>query len=247
MNTEFDFYTDVTNYFDSLFVSYIVDKEISHFSVTSNNKVFCFYFLQENIQTFISYSTIIIHKDIWISRNKQVKSRLNSLLGINKKIHARQCICQTIDKGIAEYFLDENHISGYCKSAYKYGLYHKDKLVAVATFSKGRKMNRLNPIQRSFELLSFATISNYTIVGGFDKLVKYFTKIKKPDDIMTYVDLEWSNAETFTKLGFEIVGKSKPITFYIDEKFKRHTFKDGLEIKYEITNKGNLKLIKKLC
>ena len=66
--------------------------------------------------------------------------------------------------------------------------------MAVATFSGGRTLkfgDRKN--QRSYELIRFATLKEFVVIGGFDKLLKAFCKEHQPDDIMTYADRDWSD------------------------------------------------------
>jgi len=226
-------------------IELILEKKLNekdYFKVTANKKTF--YFLAINSLVLIDDdNSIIIHEDVWHNKQNQVKSRIHSLLGLNKKIHARLCKIKNISAVETKLFLDENHTQGYCASAYKYGLFYNEELIAVATFSKGRRMNRLLAHQRSFELLLFATKNYTTVVGGFDKLLRHFETEKKPADIMTYVDAEWSNGNSFINLGFSKIELSKPITFYIDENFIR--YKISIEKPLAtITNKGNWKFIK---
>jgi hypothetical protein len=247
MFTNPSYFIDVIDYLELLQINYTKHITDNSLTIEAHKKKISFYPINAIVLMDKNEHRIIVHQDLWVQRNTQVKSRLKSLLGLNKKIHARQCAIMQIEKLAAEVFMNENHIGGYCKSAYKYGLFYDDELYAVATFSKGRKMNRLAEEQRSYELLGFATKANYTIVGGFDKLIKFFTHIKRPDDIMTYVDLEWSDAKSFINLGFEVVGQSEPITFFIDENFVRHKAATNEKIMVEVKNLGNIKLVKKLC
>jgi hypothetical protein len=45
---------------------------------------------------------------------------------------------------------------------------------------------------RSYELLRFASLQGYVVVGGMDKLMKAFMHENQPDDIMSYADKDWS-------------------------------------------------------
>jgi len=113
-------------------------------------------------------------------------------------------------------FLDENHMNVPIKAKYKYGLTKNQELVAVMSFSKGRPMTRNNESFNSFELLRFCNKLNMTVVGGFSKLLNHFIKIYNPDDIMTYVDADWSDGQSFLANGFKIMETMPPIEFWLN-------------------------------
>ena len=108
---------------------------------------------------------------------------------------------ERIDKPTADKFLKINHLQGSVKAKFKYGLFLKPqyverffgivvcgdtdngiqspqpKLIAVATFSGARTMKIGERAgTRSFELIRFATLQNYVVVGGMDKLLKALIK-----------------------------------------------------------------------
>lgn len=128
----------------------------------------------------------------------------------------------------------------------------EEVLVAVASFSGGKKILRDKQMYRSFELIRFANVLDYTVVGGLDKLLKAFTKEVFPDDIMTYADRDWSNGRSYERLGFERVGSTPPQTFFVNPlTFERH-YAERLK-KTEIAadwkkvfNAGNWKFLKRV-
>lgn len=180
-------------------------------------------------------------KDEWEDKKEIIVARIASLLGRNKRIHARLCEVKLIDKKIAEAFLNKHHVLGFANAYYKLGLYKKDELLAIATFSKGRKMNRLPEGKKSFELVRFCNASGTTVVGGLSKLLKYFTTLSNAGDIMTYIDKEQSEGKAFLNLGFKIESESNPITFSVDRKTGRRTNMN--DDSYLVKNSGNLKLV----
>ena len=50
------------------------------------------------------------------------------------------------------------------------------------------------------------------------KLLSTFITEVKPDDIMSYADLEWSDGEVYRKLGFIAESTKSPVMFDIDTK-----------------------------
>ena len=65
----------------------------------------------------------------------------------------------------------------------------------------------------SWELIRYATVSNFNIVGGAGKILKYFKKYYK-GNIITYADRRWSLGNLYKILGFNFQGYSKPNYFY---------------------------------
>ncbi|KAL7543312.1 hypothetical protein ACHAXR_012621 [Thalassiosira sp. AJA248-18] len=128
-----------------------------------------------------------LHQDVWNRSPKIVTSRLRSKCGLfQQRIYGRQTIVKRITKPEYLAFLEENHLWGATGAKYGYGLFLKpkkshtmkqeNKLVAVATFSSKRKINRASHNFLSFELLRFCTSLDTTVVGGLTKLVAAFVK-----------------------------------------------------------------------
>jgi hypothetical protein len=190
-------------------------------------------FTQNNKTPFNNHQVITIFAHQWANNQAIIKSRIYSLFGKNTTIHGRKTLFKRIDKAIAQPFLDENHLQGYVNSKLKYGLYSNGELLAVATFSAGRKMNDKTDPYRSFELIRFANKLNINVVGGLSKLIKSFAKTHNAGNVMTYVDAAWSTGQSFKKLGFMEKGKLEPmlITAYNGQK------------KVDFFNAGSHKLI----
>ena len=89
-------------------------------------------------------------------------------------------------------------------------------LVAVATFSNGRKWIKGEKVIRSFEWTRYASLPGVRLSGGMGRLLKAFIEDVKPDDIMTYADLEWSEGGVYETLGFELEGMKSPVLFEVD-------------------------------
>jgi len=135
------------------------------------------------------------------------------------------------------------------QSAYNYGLFHNEELLAVGSFSKGRKMRRLQESQRSYELIRFCCKSGFTVTGGLSKLLNHFILEKRAGDIMTYVDQHWSEGDAFVKAGFKRQEKTEPKLFLIHKKtFERKTLDGDTENTdqnhyFILKDCGNLKMI----
>jgi len=162
---------------------------------------------------------IHIFEDEWLFKEKIVKNRLKNILGLTKyNLYARKCIIKEIDTQLKDKFLNKYHIQGSDKSKIKLGLFYKNRLVSVMTFSKLRialgQTNTLN----EWELSRFASINNFNIVGGGSKLLKYFERNYKPIKIISYADRRWSQGNLYYKIGFNLDHISKPNYWYLQER-----------------------------
>lgn len=163
---------------------------------------------------------IQLWEDIWLSRPEQVLSRICSMLGINQKIHGRKTKADSISQQAADEFLNQYHLQGSAKARHKYALFAEGKIVAVATFSARRKMTRKEQAgYTSVELIRFATLDGFTVQGGMSKLIRHMIELIRPNDVMTYADLDWSYGKGYLKLGFKLDSQLPPSVIYLD----RHT------------------------
>jgi hypothetical protein len=222
--------------------------------------------------------TITLWEDVWRSRKDIVQSRISALLGQSQRIPGRVTGVQKIDRPTTQRFLEENHLQAPVLSKYKYGLFlphryfrvlapppalpnnessESELLVAVATFAHPRTFRRGELPHRSYELVRFANLKNTTVVGGLDKLLQQFIREHQPNDIMTYVDLEWSTGTGYQKLGFAPEGDTSPLSFWVDthsyERYYPHRLPEGVTEEnasesglIKIRNAGSRKFVKTL-
>jgi hypothetical protein len=157
---------------------------------------------------------IILKKDIVISR-------LSNLLNKSVKLYARNCEIKEISKKISKEFINQNHIQGDTVDLIRYGLYYKNELVSVMTFSKKRKVTgNINNHNNEYELVRFCNKQNLSITGGFSKLLKHFIKTINPSKLISYADIRWSglNVEetVYYKNGFTHIKNTSPNYWYIN-------------------------------
>jgi hypothetical protein len=193
----------------------------------------------------------VMPMDLLVREPGKVAGLILAKLHLNKVIFARNCEIRRIEKEVAQNFLDNYHLMNSTTSAFNFGLFHKDELIAVAAFSKGRKMDRLKENERSFELIRFCSKKGISIAGGLTKLLDQFIREKKAGDIMTYVDLQLSDGSSFVRAGFKRHSETLPQFFLVNrETYERTPLKDkqsSFDKKkfYLMGNSGNIKLIYK--
>ena len=206
-------------------------------------------------------SIVHLHQDVWNRSPAIVQSRLRSKCGLyRRRIYARQTKVRRITKSDYIPFLEDNHLWGATGAKYAYGLFMKstnkdgkhqtddtniqpeqELLVAVATFSSKREVNRARNKFHSYELLRFCSKLDMTVVGGLTKLVAAFLKevkskhsdndssgnIQPGIDIVTSIDRDFGSN---TWPNFERVQVMDPIPMFIGEVdgVRRHAVGVGL-------------------
>lgn len=230
-------------------------------------------FEKVKMQRTSGLKSLILWEDYWIAKSEIVKSRLSAMLGISQKIPARLTPVRRIDKETARQFLDINHLNGSVSSKTKFGLFlpkryfrilnsdfrfdpHSEEfIVAVATFSHPRVFERNGKPFRSFELIRFGSLMHTNVVGGLDKLINAFESDRKPDDIMTYADLDWSDGANYGKLGFEKISETPFMAFDLnlktmtrfsapEDKSSMPGLETGENQSIRIFNSGSVKYVK---
>lgn len=157
-------------------------------------------------------------EDVWLTRPNQVISRIHSFLGLNKSFHARKANVISLNIADITNFLNNNHLQGYIKAKYNFGLIADGEIIAAANFSDARPMKNNGEGYLSAELVRFASKDGLTIVGGLSKLIKHFLKEVKINDLMTYGDRDWSLGKGYDKLGFKLTKITDPAFLYLDQK-----------------------------
>ena len=182
---------------------------------------------QEKLAPLAGKVTFIV-EDRWYSQGEAVKARILAHCRSFRQVYARNCEARRIDKPMAETFLARCHSYGDAACRYRYGLFVKratgekggvaasGEMVAVAEFSSARKWLKENGYVRSYEWVRYASLPDVRVIGGMGKLLDAFVEQVKPDDVMTYADLEWSDGGAYRSLGFELEGRKDPVLFAID-------------------------------
>lgn len=196
---------------------------------------------------------IHIDEDLWKTRPKALLNRIATLYGKAERSYARQAVVARIDKKTSMEFQEEHHLQGAIAGKYRYGLFKEGELLAVAVFSNLRNM-RHTEHYRSIELIHFCQKGQHLVIGGLSKLIAAMISDFSPNDVMTYVDRDWSEGNKFESLGFKIIGFTKPHLFKVNKRtFKREIIKPNdafesilTEDQYFLKNLGSIKMVKSL-
>ena len=149
------------------------------------------------------------------------KSKVINLLKRRDTVYARNCEVRLVDTLECNQYLMAYHLQGKCNNqTIRLGLYHDNQLVSLMTFGKSR-FNK----SCEYELLRYC--SHYNVVGGAEKLFKYFVDNYKPSSIVSYCDTSKFSGKVYDTLGFTHVKTNSPRKHWYSTKEKRH-ITDGL-------------------
>lgn len=164
-----------------------------------------------------------IFEDEYLFYKDALISKIKHILNLNKnlpKIGARKCAVKTVKHKTAREFLEKNHIQGSCNASEYIGLYFKDSLISVMAFTKENEDNWI--------LSRFASDINYIVQGASSKLLQYFLKHYKVNEIKTFLDRRWEHGgseNVYTKIGFKFDSILEPEYRYTNGHGKRiHKF-----------------------
>lgn len=146
-----------------------------------------------------------------IEKQARIKNFLSDLIGINKKeIYARNTEIKTLDLETAKMFEETYHLQGSANSTVNLGLYNNNELVGLMTFGKPRFNNNFE-----WELIRLCYKTGTVVIGGTEKLFKYFINNYKPKSIISYCDISKFDGNTYLKLGFETSPSSLTTPNYV--------------------------------
>ncbi len=167
----------------------------------------------------------------WILKKEIIQSRIKSLLSRVSSLYARNTVVKEISRLEANIFMNNNHKQGKCNSTINLGLFCKDELVTVMTFSKSRFSSH------DYEMIRFCNALNLRVVGGASKLFTHFVKNYNPSSVISYSDKMFNTGGVYRKLGFIWSHASPPSYHYTKDysnlesrmKFQKHKLPKLLE------------------
>lgn len=136
-------------------------------------------------------------------KQKILKSILANYVGkVKNKIYARECEIKYLQDRETVKFLNENHLQGYRPAKIRLGLFYKNELVQIMTFSKNN--------QYGWEIIRECTKIDITVIGGVSRLFAKFVKEYSPESVLSYCDYNKFQGKSYEKLGMSFVGFTGP-------------------------------------
>ena len=171
---------------------------------------------------------IHIYEWEWANYPEKIKQLLNITLGSVVRIFARRCEVRIIDNAIAKPFNEATHLQGHRNAQVTYGLFYKDQLVQLMSFSKTR-YNRNLKNDNEWEIIRGCPGSNNIVVGGVSKLFKHFIEDYKPSRVFSYCDFNKFDGKSYLALGMIFDGYTGPNKWIVID---RHTIVNRNPRKY---------------
>ena len=189
---------------------------------------------EQGIQLLRFFEDEIINENKFDIIKSMILHRLNKT---ENKIFARKCDVYEIDKLVAKDFLNANHLQGYRHATYFFGLVYENILYALIGFNQGNSAFIKKSNINSYEIVRFAIKKNYSVIGGFNKLLKYFLRLNPEINIHTYLDLRYSNVNNYPDWKQNKIS----IGYYYWEDLKRlHRFNFTKHNLIELCNRKNI-------
>lgn len=135
------------------------------------------------------------------------------------KIGARSLDVRRFDNG--REFFDKYHINGYGRGNC-YGLFDGDNLISAIQVR--RTPSNEDDVENSFILDRYCTVFDMNVVGGIERLMKFAEKDLNIKKWISYADITISDGALYKRLGFDLIGTSKPDYRYVYKGIRIHKF-----------------------
>lgn len=144
----------------------------------------------------------------WLNDNEKIKIFIKSFFVKREKIRASKCEVKELTTDEFNAFANKYHLLGATSTlAVKFGLFYCDSLVAAIGFSFDSKNDSWN--------LKRYIVGEYQVMGGFEKLFKYFIEKYDPKTIVTFVELSKFKGDVNFKNGFVLDKELAPDFFWV--------------------------------
>lgn len=172
----------------------------NHFNNWQYNKKMESYHLDKT-KTAEDKGYTCVHIWDWDDWNKII-----TILKPKVKLYARKLKLKETTKQEANVFINNYHLQGSCYgNSINLGLYLDDRLVQIMTFGKPRYNKNYE-----WELLRLCTHSDFMVVGGAERLFKYFITNYKPESVISYCDRSKFSGNVYRRLNFKSVKQTSP-------------------------------------
>lgn len=162
--------------------------------------------IEKNIKLIHIWENEIVNK--W----EIVKSRLQNVLNLSKKIGARQLIVKSVHSNVARRFHIDNHLNGYSPAKIHVGLFDKNnQLLMCMSIGKSRFLKT-----PCLEIIRMASINGYTVIGGISKLLSHLKTLNLNQRLITYADKKWGNGHGYAQSGFSYIKDTAPGYWYVN-------------------------------
>ena len=148
----------------------------------------------------------LIHIFEYEWKNNEIRVKILSLLDnlLNTdliQVYARNTEIRTLNTADCKEFLNKYHLQGSSNSSINLGCYYNNELIGVLTLGLPRFDKSYE-----YEIHRLCWSSKVKVIGGTEKLLKYFMRNYNPKSIVTYSDISKFTGNCYIRAGFRPVG-----------------------------------------
>jgi hypothetical protein len=148
----------------------------------------------------------------WKNNKESIKDYIFDRINELNTIYARNTTVTELDVAECNDFIKNNHLQGSINSSIRIGLRNdNNELVCVMTLGKPRFTE-----EYEYELHRLCYTKHTRVIGGAEKLFRYFIIKYKPSSVITYSDISKFTGNIYTKLGFKVIEITKPSYVWVD-------------------------------
>jgi len=164
---------------------------------------------------------VLVYLDSLRENKKAILSMINKNIRKKEKvIYSDELKLDEIDSILAEGFTKENNTGEYVAGSINIGIFKREMLISMISFKKDGDR---------YELLSYIEKNGIRVIGGINRLYRYFIK-KWGDSIFGY-SYDINGEEMYKKIGF-VYEKRMPIryTYIVNKKRVSREYVRGLDL-----------------
>lgn len=162
--------------------------------------------------------------DEYQNKKTIVEAMINKAFNNNlTSIYARKCSLKEVHPKDYKTFFNNNHLQGSTGCIKCWGLYYNNDLIIALSVRKIRYTKDKN----KYEIARLATKIGYHVPGGLSKLLKSaykFVQSQGSDKLYTFADRRYSDGNAYIKVGFKLLGYTKPGFWYTDGNKRYHRY-----------------------
>lgn len=191
---------------------------------SEENKDIKYHFLKHKECQLKGVDLIQVWEDDWIYKNDIIKSIILNKISKSERIYARKCEISILSNKDSKEFLLKNHLHGPINSKINIGLRFNNEVVSIMCFNGLRRSVGGSSTEGKYEMTRYCNKKMTSVIGGGSKMLKYFIRNNKFSEIITYYDKSFGYNNSYSKLGFELIGETKPGYHYIIDGVRRHRY-----------------------
>lgn len=157
-----------------------------------------------NIFEYEWYSEDLKDKNI-----RLIKDSINN--SYRRIIYARKTKVKFINAEEAKEFILNYHLQKYAPASINIGLFYNEELIGVMTFG----YPRFN-YEYQYELIRLTFKNDVNVIGGSEKMLKFFINQMKPQSILSYCSITKFSGLVYNRLGMKLIEYTSPNYMWVN-------------------------------